>query len=387
MGTTFLIANMLDGRRLQPLSPATGTWSDVLNGLGKVECTVSLRDPAIRTLKLVESAAAGKVALAAFDGDTGLQAGQVIEHDWDDDLGLLTLRAEGLPGYLGRRALLPVLAGRLPTDKTTDTRFMPQELDPNADYPWPSDTRSSIQGIISQLITQMKAETNGSIPIVVPAPVGGTNQREYRGVDVATVRERVQELTQVLDGVDMRTPVRFNGAHDRIEWVLELGTPAQPLLYSAQEQVFYVGVRESSVSKLRVNVDASRMGSRAFSSGGAAAEKALAAVATDSSLLNAGYPLMDLFDQQRSTVQNAATLQAYADELVKQGRKPMRTFSFRHQLTQQPHLSAFSVGDFARVRVMDNDYLEDGEYRMRIISRSGDETGDFVDLTFAPEVS
>lgn len=387
MATTFLVANMLDGNRILPLSPARGTWSDVLNGVGKVECTVSLREPHIRALGLREAAAEGKVLLAAFDGDTGLQAGQVLEHDWDDDNGTLTLRANGVLDYFGRRALLPILAGRLPTDKTTDTRFMPQDLDPNSDYPWPTDTRMSVQGIFVSLVNQMRAETNASIPFVIPAAIPGTAEREYRGIDVATVGERVRQLTQVIDGVDVRMPIRYRSNMTGVEWVLELGTPEKPLLYSAQEQVFNVGVPDSSVSNLRVQSDASTMGSRAFSVGGAAAEKALAAVSVDSTLLDRGYPLMDIWDESRSTVKDAATLQKYTDELVRAGRKPARTWSFRHDLTQRPYLSSFSVGDFARVRVTENDYLEDGEYRMRIIARSGDETGDFVDLTFAPEVS
>lgn len=385
--TTYFIGDLLTGRRIQTLNALEGPWTDLLNAAGSVSCTVSLKDPRMRRLNLRESAIAGKAFLAAFDGDTGLQGGPIWLHDWDDDTSLLTLTAAGMWSYFDHRALLPVLAGRLPSDPTTDTRFMPIDADPDSEYPWPTDTRKSLQGIARALVAQAQAETNGNVPIVLPAEIPGTATRAYRGSDVARVGERLSQLTQVMGGPDIRFPLRFTEDRMGVEWLMLIGTPTQPLLYSSLEPVFNVGVARSSVSKLKARIDGSGLGSRAFSTGGAAGDEALAAVSSDSTLTAAGWPILDLMDSPRSTVSELSTLQEYADELVLRGRRPKTTLSFTHNLARKPSLSSFSVGDFARVRVRENLYLADREYRMRITSRSGNVDGKEVPLTFAPAAS
>jgi hypothetical protein len=382
----YFVGDLLTGRRINQLRVLGGMWSEPLNGAGEVSCTVSLRDPAMRKLNLLESAVTGKAFLAAFDGETGLQGGPIWAHDWDDDNELLTLRAGGMWSYFDDRALLPILAGRLPSDETTDTRFMPVDADPDSAYPWPTDTRTSLQGIARALVAQAQTETNGNVPVVLPAEIAGTAERAYRGSDVAMVGQRLSELTEVLGGPDIRFGMRWKVVGSEVEWVMQIGTPTQPLISSLQELTFYVGTSKSSVSKLKVKTSGDRIGARAFSSGGASSDQSLVAVAVDPTLTDAGFPLLDLVGATRSTVGIIDTLTGYANELVLRGRKPNRTFSFTHDLSTSPFLSSLNVGDFAKVRVSNNSYLPDGEYRMRVTSRSGDSTGKTVDLTFAPEV-
>jgi hypothetical protein len=155
--TQFFIGNLLTGRRIQSLRAIQGSWSSSLNAAGELACTVSLRDPVMRRLGLRESALVGKTFLAAFDRDTGLQAGPIWVHDWDDDAGQLTLIAGGMWTYFDHRVLLPVLAGRQPSDPTTDTRYMPIDSDPESSYPWPTDTRKSLQGIARALVQQAQS--------------------------------------------------------------------------------------------------------------------------------------------------------------------------------------------------------------------------------------
>lgn len=342
----------------------------------------------MRRLKLEKSATVGKAFLAAFDDDQGLQAGPIWLHDWDDDSGMLTLTAGGMWTYFDHVSLLPVLAGRLPTDKTTDTRYMPIDTAPDSTYPWPSDTRKSLQGIARALVAQAQAETNGNVPVILPAEILGTAERAYRGTDVAMVGQRLSELTKVLGGPDIKFISQWTTDRLGVQWVLQIGTPTQPLISSPQEQVFYKGVaRQSSVTKLRVKTSGAQMGNRAFSSGGAAAGEALVSVSTDTTLTNAGYARMDLVDQTRSTVSELGELQAHSDELVLAGRTPTRTIRFTHDLTTRPTLGSLATGDFSKLRVKNNLYLPDGEYRIRLISRSGDVAKpNKVDLAFAPEV-
>jgi len=382
---TFFIGDLLTGRRIQFLQPLAGSWSEAVNDAGDVSVTVSLRNRAMRNLRLANSAAVGKAFLAVAEGETILQAGPIWDHDWDRDTGKLTLRGAGLLSYFDHRTLLPVLAGRLPSDATTDTRFMPAApADP--DYPWPTDTRSSLQGIMVSLFAQALSWPSGNVPLTLPSIIAGTSQRPYRGADLAPVGQRVREITQVSDGPEVRLTPQWLTDKSGISWLAEIGTPTQPLLFSNRRQVFYIGNDKSSVTKLRANVNGKSMGSQAYAAGGRSSDKTLTTVSTNAALTNAGYPLLELVDSSRSTIQDLATLQTVSDELVARGATPVSTWNFTHDLQSEPYLTSFRAGDFAEVRVIDDAYLEKKAYVMRILSRSTDVRGKKVDLIMGPAV-
>lgn len=377
----FMIANLLDGRRIQTIPDViSGSWSEKLNAADSLSCTVPLNDPTIRRLGLANSATSGKSVLIAADGDTVLAAGPIWLHDFEDDGQRLTLTAAGMWSYFDHRTLLPLLAGRLPSDPTVTTRFTNVSVDP--DDPWPTDTRKSLQGIARALVLQAQSWAGGNVPVILPAEIPGTAERTYKGSDVAFIGERLSQLTQVDGGPDIKFQPRFTADRLGVEWVMLIGTPTQPQIFGAIEPRFNVGLKRSSVSGLKVRVDGSGLGSQAFASGGNAADKVLITQSNDSTLLGAGFPLLELVDSGHSTVSELPTLQGYSDELVVGGRKPVMTISFDHDTSRIPSLGGFNVGDYASLRVRNNSYLPDGSYRARIVGRSGDAQTRKVSLTF-----
>lgn len=371
MSTTWIIGDLLTGARIQTLPVLSGSWSDVLNDSGSIECTVSLRDPDVRRLNLADSARPGRTFLAAVQDDAILQAGPVWLHEYDNTEGTLTLSGAGLYSYFDRRALLPVLTpGQLPSDPATDSVY----------------TGLSLQGIAVSIVQQALSWPSGNVPVVLPTPLAGSNTRTYRGSDLAPVGDRLRELSGVQNGPDIRFAPRWKPDRLAVEWVMLVGTPDQPLLFSPQKPVFNVGLAGSSVSDLFVSIDGAGIGSQAFASGGRAAEEVLIARAFDPRLTSEGFPLLDLVDSSFSTVTQLATLQGYASELALSGRSPVQSWSFTHQTDQRPFLTGFNVGDFARVRVFGSTYFPDSEFHLRIVSRSGDAVGETVTVDFQPEV-
>jgi len=381
----FIIGDVLTGRRIQTLPVLSGSWSESINAAGEISATVSLRNPVVKRLGLADSAQVGKAFLAAVDGDTILQAGPIWDHDWDADGRKLTLRAKGLLSYFEHRVVLPVLAGRRPDDKATDTRYMPI-APPTDPYPWVSDTTRSLQGIMVGLFTQAMSWPSGDIPLTLPSIIAGTSERAYRGSDVATVWERVRELTQVLDGPEVRVTGQWTTDRLGIEWVAEIGTPTQPLIFSPQRTVFYIGNDRSSVTKLKVQISGLKMGSQAYASGGRSVGESIVSVSSDPTLTDAGFPLLELVDSTHSTAQDLATLEGYSNELVMRGKASTAIWTFSHDVATQPYLSSFRAGDFADVRVIADPYLAIGTHSMRIIGRGGDAKSKVVRLQFAPEV-
>jgi hypothetical protein len=383
----FLVGDLLTGRRIQWLQAEKGTWSEELNQSGEVQCSVLLSDPVNARQGIPESAAVGKAFLAAVMGDLVLQAGPIWKHDWDDDNQRLTLTAAGMWSYFDHRVLLPDLDLN-PTDPATDTRFSPIVSDPDAvGYPWLVDTRESWQAIAKRLVEQAQAWTNGNVPVILPDEEPGENARWFKGSALAFVGPRLREITALEAGPDIMFTPRWTSDHLGIEWVMRIGTPSEPLLFSAQRQKFQVGVDKSSVTDLRVKVDGSQLASTSYASAGKSDGQALITVSEDSTLPDLGYPALDAVDKSHSTVSEEGTLQAYSDELALMGRKPVTVWSFSHRIAQSPYLESFNAGDFALVSLRRNAYLQDGEYLMRLLARSGDITGEKVALQFTPEVS
>lgn len=371
MTTTWVIGDLLTGDRIQTLPVLSGFWSDVLNDSGSIECTVKLSDPDVARLDLASSAQPGRTFLAAVDGDTVLQAGPIWRHEFNDGERSLRLVGEGLYSYFDRRVLLPVLgSSELPSDSSTDSVF----------------TGLSLQGIAVRLVEQALSWPSGGVPVVLPDPIAGTAERTYRGSDLAPVGARLRELSQVQGGPDIRFRPRFTVDRLAVEWVMEAGTPDEPLLFSTFDATFHVGLPGSSVSNVTVGVDGKSIGSRAYAAGGRAVEEVLTAKAFDPRLTSEGFPLLDLVDSSHPTVTVLSTLQGYADELALGGRLPVQSWKFTHRVDQRPFLTGFSVGDFADVHVYNSDYFSDGVRRLRIVARSGDAVGRKVDVVFQPEV-
>lgn len=365
-----IVGDLLTGRRLQTLPVVSADWSDTLNGVGDISASVSMNDPDVQTLGLRGSATPGKAFLAVVDGDAVLQAGPVWAQRYNAQNQSLQLSAAGMWSYFDHRVLLPVLAGFEATDPAADT-----------------NVTSSLQGVARTLVEQAQAWTGGDVPVNLPDEIAGDNVRNYVGSDLGMVGERLRQLTQVEGGPDIRFVPRFSDDRLGVQWDMQIGTPDEPLLSSVFEPVFNVGLSGSSVSNLSVSVDGKAVAGQVFATGGRSSDEVLVARSTGTELAAAGFPLLERVDSSRSTITQLSTLQGFADELVLRGVRPVELWSFDHDLQSRPSVTGFSVGDFAKVRVHDDPYLPRGEYRMRILSRSGDVEGRTVSLTFQPTES
>jgi hypothetical protein len=364
----FWLGDLLTGRRIQAVPAVSGTWSEVLNGPGTISVTTTLKDPAVRLLDLPNTATAGKTFLAAVDGDLVLQAGPVIEHDWSDPGEMLTIRAEGLWSYYNKRVILPYTETS-PADPATDTNLT-----------------KSYQGMVRYYVEQSQGWPNGDLPVILPDEEPGDYVRNEPGSNLAPVGERIRQLNGIEGGPDVQFQPRWNADRDGFEWVLRIGTPAQPLLFSTQEVVFNASVAESSISNLRVRTSGVQVATRVYTSGGRSSDKTLIGVAENAALLEQGFPALDRVDASYSTVELQETMDSHAVELAAASARPRQEVTFDHQVSARPFLSSFTVGDFAELRVSDHPYLGDDNLRMRIQSRSGDAVGEKVSITLQPEV-
>jgi hypothetical protein len=145
------------------------------------------------------------------------------------------------------------------------------------------------------------------------------------------------------------------------------------------------------------------MGSRAWLTGGNQSDDVLVSRSYDPTLVNAGFPLMELIDTSHQSVSRQSTLDGWASAATLAGRGTTETWSFTVEAwpTDEdgdpagPQADTYNTGDFAKLIVQKYDpvtgrgdpYLRDGgEFPQRIIGRSGDETGQRLKIFCQPVI-
>lgn len=360
----FCVGDVLTGRITGWFQPASASWSEVLNGAGAVSAVANLQDPATRQMRLGDLAVPGKSFLAALDGDEVLQAGPVWAHQpYDSDKQTLTLVAAGWWSYADARLLLN--AGVSPIDPASDVSIV-----------------SSFQGIAVGWLDVMMSHP-GTPVFILPAAIPGSNERNELGVNLASVGKRLSDLTQVEGGPDIRFVPRLSSDRLSLEVVVQIGTPDEPQIISPLRNRFEWGVKASSLSGMRVTSSASGLASKVYYSGGRQADEVIMSTASND-LLAAGFPLLELADSSHSTVSVQATLDAWAAEGALLASRPVQSIEFEHDLAQSPTLGSFRSGDECVLHSVDDPYLADGAYRVRITGRSGDAEGRKVKITGQP---
>lgn len=318
----------------------------------------------------------GRCFLAVLEGDTVLEAGPIWSWDYEYG-GALKVNARGMWSLLEHRFVLADLA--------------------DAWAEWAVTYTSLSLGTIAKRVVQL-AETapGGDLPIVYQADEAGVHERTYNGYDLATVRERVEQLMSVEGGPDVAFIPRLTADRMGIEWVMRTGTNAEPLFYQAGgDWVFDSRVPRGGVAGLSVKRDATRLAQRSYATGAGMQTALLMARATDTSLINAGFPLMET-REARSSVEDASALWQVAAANQAASARPWTTWRLEVQAHPTadngapagPQLGQYRPGDFVRVWVADDHpllslMLRAGFYRARILNVSGG-LGDMVTIDLAP---
>lgn len=404
--TRFIIGDLLSGRRILDLPVTAGTWEDRLDTAETITATVDLNDPDVQSLDLFSSATPCKSFLAVVEQETVVAAGPIWTRSYDAPTRTLELGAKGMASYFDHRLIIPLLAASIGTDQWT----VPDPTDATKTIPNPllssAYTGLWLGTIAKKLVQQAQLWTGGNVPIVFQADessADAAHQRTYLGADFKPVGEAITDLMNVEGGPETNFAGRFTSDLLGLEWLMQVGTVAQPLLFSQTKVLWDVSVPESPVSGLKIDEDGSRMGSWAWLTGGNQSDDVLVARAYDSTLVDAKFPVMDLVDTSHQSVSDPATLNGYAAAATIAGRGTTSTWSFTVEAYPQdddgnaagPQADAYATGDFAELVLAAYDpetgrgepYIPlGGTFPQRIIGRSGDEKGLQIKIACAPVI-
>lgn len=352
------------GAVITEIDPDSLSWDAVTNEAETVKVDIDLNSAGEAGRNWRSTAAAWKHSIAVETGGR-VYGGPILPHDFDDDSAVLNLTARGFRILLARRRVLPLAA------------FPPRSLLlPNG---LPDTTLDTVlsrldMGSIGKRLVQQACEWPGwgDIPIVFPADREGTRERTYPAIERKNLDDALSDLSGVDNGPDFRFQLEKVG-NDAFQWRFESGTEARPRLEAPDVFAWEVG-RGSGLS---VSSNPSRMGSLAWSEGGRSNDTALVRSLYDPTLIDNGFPLLELESDASTNTDLAETLDAWNVETLRTSIRPWEFWSFKIRADEPPFLGEYNVGDLVDVVITKDSpiaggYIGPGTYRRRIAKLSGD---------------
>lgn len=308
--------------------PGDFTYDMAVNEYGSIKVQSGWSTEAERLLTWQRTQAA-RTVLAVIDGADVVCAGPVTDREANSDG--FTLNAAGSMWWM--------LEHRLTLNPALASSFVDGEVLIDEDHPapeWFSTFTGSYADIGADLVDLAVAW--GALPIVTPAREGGTRVRTYNGWEMQTVASRLQLLTGIIDGVEIRfRPVlRVDGG---IEFLYE----------AASELISTVHRWNTTLPLQRVAVvkfpeDASMLASDVWAFGGKADDLVLAARSSTTALTELGWPVMQTTLASMSTVTELSTLKGHTDERALRGSVTPEVYELQVHRDHRP-----VPGDWANV--------------------------------------
>lgn len=360
------------GALLQQVEPSDLQWSENANQAETIDITFNLKSDAEGSRDWRNLGTPWKHSIAV-DVNGRLEGGPILPHDFADASGSLKMTARGGRILFTRRSILPPAA-------LTQSLTLPTGVpDTSLDSSWSGLDYGTIAKRIGQQACAWPGA--GDLPIVWPADRAGTRTKSYDAIERKKVDDAWSDLSALQHGPDIRLRLEWDGP-DRFRWVFETGTEEQPRLQGPDIFDWEVGAGGSG---LTVQRDPSRMASLAWSEGGRSDDTTIVRSLYDPTLIDNGFPLLEIETDASSSIVDPATLDAWNVETLRTARKPWEFWSFNVRADQTPFPYEYGPGSLVNVIVTEDTpvtggYVAPGTYQRRIAGLSG-AISDWVTVT------
>ncbi|MET9262418.1 hypothetical protein [Amycolatopsis sp. NPDC004079] len=357
-----LIADTVTGTLLSDVTPRDlPSFSRRLTDKGSWTVNVLPEDRANSAVDLHAYVDAGRYTWIVLADDYICQAGPVFTYQYDNNTRNLSVSGTGIQGLFARRVL------RNPAGPANNIVHIGNDLVLN---------NFTLRGIAREIVNANLAQVGYGLPIDVPAPETGTNTRTYFGYDLATVWDRLDELSKVDKGPELDFRPYITAAGTKIRWELAIGSPTLGNQTST-------GVWDYGAALGQIDVDVNGAASpctKAWVKGSGTERTMLAGYASNDTLISLGYPPTDYVDNEHTSVVIKSTLDAYAAADLAQFSAPEEAWkcSVRVDGTTSrgravsPTLGSWALGDAPVFGVSGHPWIKDGQYRRRILGFSNE---------------
>lgn len=335
-------------------------WGERLNGPGPLSATLRPHSKELQRLDLRSVTTTVKNFLAVDYEGTILEGGPLWRRKYDPKTRNLALSGLGMWSIFDRRKNLPGHAIGFTGAAVTTAEMTIDRAD---------------LGSIAAQILAISMEQNplgGDLPVVLPPQQLGTaHTRTYHGYNLGWIGDDLRELTKVINGPDLRLRPRYKeGVDNYVEWVFEYGNPL--LQQAGPDWRWSAAGDKSPLIDFGVDQDGSDVATKVWASGSGQGTSMRLASATDTELLNGGWPYLEA-EVSSSSEENLGPLQELADQVQEEQRVPWDTWTVEVRADQRPKLGTYQPGDWAVVRTPEgHPILDPNELtRVRILAVDG----------------
>lgn len=240
---------------------------------------------------------------------------------------------------------------------------------------------SSLQGIATAMLLDARQRQQNLLnhhvyALDVPAAIPGTAVRNFFGYEFTSIGQRLQELTQGVDGPDILFKPYLTGtgfvAHQALIGNPTLGAAGNPLYFD------YPG----SIVSLLPTDDGTNESTTSYEKGSGIDAATLWAKSTDTTLTDAGWPILEDVDNTHGDVTDQATLQSYADGAQAFNGRPLSTWNVVVRQDDEDYpFGSYDPGFTATYNLDGHPWELDGEYDQRVLGfQNGTNVKEFVHL-------
>ena len=219
----------------------------------------------------------------------------------------------------------------------------------------------SLGTIIKRLVAESELFSGGALPILYEADRAGIHERLYEAIDGKPVLDALDDIGALNDGIEYDFIPEVDEL-DNLSYRLVTGLDGDGRIIGTDALTWNTGGARPDIRGWEPNDLISEVATDAYFVGGKGDDVVLMARSIDSTLVNDGWPRVEVWDSSHSTVSVQSTLQSWADGRVS-GVYNRPQFEVRAG-------SAFGVrhGDVVEIQSQGHWLLPDGEPKRRLMS-------------------
>lgn len=219
----------------------------------------------------------------------------------------------------------------------------------------------SLGTIIKRLVAESEKWAGGELPITYESDRAGIHERLYEAVDGKPVLDALDDIGALNDGIEYDF-VPVVDELDNLSYQLVTGLDGDGRIIGTDALTWNTGGERPDIRGWEPNDLISEVATDAYFVGGKGEDVVLMARAIDTTLIDDGWPRVEVWDSSHSTVSVQSTLQSWADGRVS-GVYSRPQFDVRA-------VAAFGVrhGDIVEIASQGHWILPDGNPRERVLA-------------------
>lgn len=232
----------------------------------------------------------------------------------------------------------------------------------------------SLATIAKYAVEASQRKKGGRLPISYAlADMTGLHERTYQSFNVSNIScdDVLTKLSNVIGGPDIMFRPRLVQPNV-LTFDLWTGTDKQPRIYQKYSPVWDTTPSRGMVSNMNVIVTGTYQTSRVYATGDGQDEGTMIRIATDDSLLQKGYPLLETVVADGS--EDPGAVMEYALSKLDANNGPLLEVQMTVRADGPIPLGSFWPGDLVEIVTQGWLSLPDGVNRMRLLSITGDHT-------------